>query len=89
VTICDFAKSGHNEDDYKKLQKSGFFVTICDLVYFYTSLAYSTDSLIYIAAEQIIIRSTFDSAQVTKTVTVTHFCQLFTDKSLLKSVTKL
>jgi hypothetical protein len=39
-----------------------FFVTICNLVYFYTSQAYSTDLL---TVEQIIIRSTFTSGEVT------------------------
>jgi hypothetical protein len=38
-----------------------FFVAICELIYFYTSLAYSTDLLIYVAVEQIINRSTFAS----------------------------
>jgi hypothetical protein len=45
-TILWLTKSGHNEDGYRKLQKSFFswlFVTISDFVYFYTSLAYSTD----------------------------------------------
>jgi hypothetical protein len=48
LPICDFAKSDHNEDGYRKLQSpslAGFFVTICDLVYLYTSRGYSTDLL--------------------------------------------
>jgi hypothetical protein len=54
-------------ETFKSHILAGFFVTICDLVYFYTSLAYSTDLLIYVAAEQIIIRSTFTSSEVTST----------------------
>jgi hypothetical protein len=52
-----------------------FFVTICDLVYFYTSLAYSKDLLLFVAVEKIIIRSTIDTIY-----------QLFTDKSWIKAL---
>jgi hypothetical protein len=52
-------------ESFKSLSLAGFFVTICDFVYFYTSLAYSTDLLIWVAAEEIIIRSTFASGEAT------------------------
>jgi hypothetical protein len=54
--------------DIKSLKSpflAGFVVTFSDLVYFYTSLAYSTDLLIYVAVEQIIIRNTLASGEVT------------------------
>jgi hypothetical protein len=63
VTICDFAESGHSENGYRKWL---FCDMICELVHFDTSLAYSsTDLLIWAAAEQIIIRSTFASGELT------------------------
>jgi hypothetical protein len=53
--------------DIKSLKSpflAGFVVTFSDLFYFYTSLAYSTD-LPSVAVEQIIIRNTFASGEVT------------------------
>jgi hypothetical protein len=47
--FCDSLKTVTKKtviESFKNPSLAGFFVTICDLVYFYTSLAYSTDVLI-------------------------------------------
>jgi hypothetical protein len=49
VTICDSLKAVTEKtiiESFKSPSLAGVFVTICDLVYFYTSLAYSKDLLI-------------------------------------------
>jgi hypothetical protein len=55
-------------ESFKSPSLSGFFVTICGFVYFYTSLAYLADLLILVAAEQIIIRSTFAFGDITSLI---------------------
>jgi hypothetical protein len=72
ITKCDSTKAVTIEvtmktviESFKSPFLSGSFVTICDLDYFYTSLAYSTDLLIKVVVEQISIRSVFASGEVT------------------------
>jgi hypothetical protein len=48
MTICDSLKAVTMKtvtESFKSPSLAGFFVTICDLVYFYTSLAHSKDLL--------------------------------------------
>jgi hypothetical protein len=72
VTICDSVlwrlkavTMNTVIESFKNPSLSGYLMTVCDFVYFYTSLPYSYNLLIYVAAEQIIIKSTFDSGEVT------------------------